>query len=114
MPSTALPVLPTRLKANTATTYTFTAFDQNAIVTSSNGSAQTLTLPADTVVNYPIGTQIQVIQLGAGAITVAAPATGSVAGTIVPATSNTAAAGDTLILTKTTANGWHCGVAVAA
>jgi hypothetical protein len=91
-----------------------TAFDQNAVVTSANASAQTITIPAESVVNYPLGTQITIIQTGAGAVTLAK--TGS--DTIVPATSNTAAAGDTLILTKTSSSGgvagWHCGVAVAA
>jgi hypothetical protein len=110
MPVRTAPVLPTRLKAITATTYTLTAFDQEGVVTAANAGAITITIPASTSVNYPIGTQIKIIQTGAGAVTLAAPSDGA----IVPATSNTAAAGDTLILTKTTATGWHCGTAVAS
>jgi malate/lactate dehydrogenase len=104
------PILPTRLRATTGATITVSAYDQNAIITGSHGSAITATLPESTVVNFPIGTQIQFIQVGAGAITVAK--TGS--DTIVPATSNTTNAGDTLIVTKTAATAWHAGVAVAA
>lgn len=110
MPVITNPVLPTRLKAITTTTYTITAFDQNGVITAANAGAITMTIPPSTAVNFPIGTQISVIQTGAGAVTLVAPSDGA----IIPATSNTVAAGDTLILTKTTATGWHCGVAVAA
>ena len=106
----ATPVLSTRLIAQTGTTYTLDAFAQEATITCANAGAITVTIPASTSVNFPIGTQVKIIQTGAGAVTLVAPSDGA----IVPATSNTAAAGDTLILTKTTATGWHCGVAVAA
>jgi hypothetical protein len=100
------PILPTRLKANTATTYTFTAFDQNAIVTTSNAAAQTLTLPESTVINFPIGTQIQVIQLGAGAATVVKTGSDTIVGTVA-----TVAVGDNLFVTKISATGWSSSLA---
>ena len=106
----ATPILPARLVALTGASNTLTAMAQNAVVTVSHGSATTLTLPESTTVMFPVGTVITVVQIGAGAVTLAK--TGS--DTIIPATSNTAAAGDTLILTKTTATGWHCGIAAAA
>lgn len=107
MPAT--PVLSTRVVALTGAANTLTAFAQNAVVTVNHGSATALTIPANSVTPFPVGTQIHVIQTGAGAVTL-----GITGDTIVPATSNTTNAGDTLVLTKTSSTGWHCGVAVAA
>lgn len=106
----ATPVLPTRLSNQTGTSFTFDAFDQNATVVATNGSAITATLPASTSVNYPIGTVITVVQGGAGAVTITAPSDG----TITPATSNTVAAGSMLFLVKTTATNWFASYAAAA
>ena len=75
-----------------------------AVITVSHGTATTLTLPESTVVDFPLGTVFFVIQLGAGAVTVAK--TGS--DTIVGSTA-TVAAGDMIIVAKTSATGWHVG-----
>ena len=58
--------------ANTSTTYTFAIADHGKLVTSSNGSAQTLTVPPNSSVAYPIGADITVMQLGSGQVTIAA------------------------------------------
>lgn len=59
------------LNAQTGTTYTFALSDgSNAgncpLVTSTNASAQTFTVPPNSSVAYPTGTQIDVCQMGAG------------------------------------------------
>lgn len=107
----ASPVGSARVKAYTGASNTVSGnVAPGTVITVSHGSATTLTLPESTTVSWEPGTVLYVVQIGAGAVTLAK--TGS--DTIVPATSNTSAAGDTLILTKTTATGWHCGVAAAA
>lgn len=102
----ATPVLPTRLVAYTGAANTVDAFAQNAVVTVSHGSATTLTIPESTEIMFPLGTVIQVIQVGAGAVTVAKTGSDTLVGTAA-----TAAAGDTLFVTKTSATGWHSGLA---
>lgn len=42
------------------------------IITRSNAGAQTLTIPANATAAFPIGTELSVIQTGAGALTIAA------------------------------------------
>mgnify|MGYP006285795753 CR=1 FL=1 len=66
-PSTAL-----TLNAQTGTTYTFVLTDaNNTLVTASNASAQTYTIPPNSSVAYPIGSQINIIQIGAGQVSFA-------------------------------------------
>lgn len=65
-PSTAV-----AFNAQTGTTYTFVLTDaNNTLVTASNASAQTYTIPLNSSVAYPIGAQINLIQIGAGQVTV--------------------------------------------
>ena len=59
------------LNEQTGTTYTFVIGDAGKLVTSSNGSAQTLTVPPNSSVAYPVGTQINVLQKGTGQVTIA-------------------------------------------
>lgn len=57
--------------AQTGTTYTFVLGDaDNKLVTASNASAQTYTIPLNSSVAYPTGSQINLIQIGAGQVTV--------------------------------------------
>lgn len=49
--------------------------DANNIVETSSGSATTLTIPLNSSVAYPVGTMINLIQTGAGQVTVAAGGT---------------------------------------
>ena len=58
--------------AQTGTTYTLVIGDASKIVTMSNASANTLTVPPNSSVAFPLGTQILVIQKGAGTTTIAA------------------------------------------
>ena len=61
------------INAQTGTTYTFAAADQNnVLVTLANASAITLTIPPNSSVAYPVGTVLNVAQTGAGQVTFAA------------------------------------------
>jgi hypothetical protein len=67
----ALPVL--SQNAQTGTTYTFAIGDaSNKLVEFSNASSITATVPPSSSVNYPIGSQINLLQTGAGQVTIAA------------------------------------------
>jgi len=59
-----------QLNAQTGTTYTLALTDVAKIVTLSNASAITLTVPTNASIAFPIGTQILIYQGGAGAITI--------------------------------------------
>lgn len=72
-PSTAL-----ALNAQTGTTYTFVLTDaNNTLVTASNAAAQTYSIPTNANVAYPIGSQINIIQIGAGQVTINAVTSGT-------------------------------------
>lgn len=59
------------INAQTGTTYTTVLADQCKLVTLTNASAITLTIPPNSSVAYPVGTKIDLAQLGAGQVTVA-------------------------------------------
>ena len=58
------------INAQTGTSYTLVLADLREVVTMDNASANTLTIPANSSVAFPVGTQIDVIQLGAGVTTI--------------------------------------------
>lgn len=60
--------------AQTGTTYTLVLSDAGKMVTMTNGSANTLTVPPNSSVAFPVNTRIDLIQYGAGQTTVAAGA----------------------------------------
>ena len=62
---------PLLINAQTGTTYTFVLADQTKLVTASNGSAQTYTVPPNSGVAFPTGTAITIIGIGAGKVTLA-------------------------------------------
>ena len=62
---------PLLINAQTGTTYTFVLTDQGKLVTASNGSAQTYTVPPNSSVAFPTGTTITVIGIGSGKVTLA-------------------------------------------
>ena len=64
-------VAPLAINAQTGTTYTFADGDQSKLVTASNGSAQTYTVPPNSAVAFAVGTAITVIGIGAGKVTLA-------------------------------------------
>jgi hypothetical protein len=64
--------------AQTGTTYTFVLADaDNKLVTASNASAQTYSIPTNASVAFPIGCQINIIQIGAGQVTINAVTSGT-------------------------------------
>ena len=64
--------------AQTGTTYTFVLADaDNKLVTASNASAQTYSIPTNATAAFPIGTQLNLIQIGAGQVTVSAATPGT-------------------------------------
>jgi hypothetical protein len=74
----------------TGTTYTFVLADaNNELITASNASAQTYSIPTNASVAFPIGSQINIIQIGAGQVTINAVTSGT---TSVLSTGATAAA----------------------
>ena len=62
------------LNAQTGTTYTLVLADAHKLVTQSNASAITTTIPPNSSVAFEIGDQVNLLQLGAGQVTVAAGA----------------------------------------
>ena len=64
---------------SSGTTYTFLLADRGKILRvgdeTNNNSAQTITIPTNTAVPYPVGTQIQVVQMGSGLVTMATAGT---------------------------------------
>ena len=60
------------LNAQTGTTYTLVLADAHKVVTLSNASGITLTVPPNSSVAFEIGDQVNLLQLGAGQVTVAA------------------------------------------
>lgn len=57
--------------AQTGTTYTLALTDEGKLVTLSNASAITLTVPPNSSVAFDVGTYIDLAQIGAGQVTVA-------------------------------------------
>ena len=62
------------VNAQTGTSYTLVLTDAGKQVTMSNASASTLTVPPNSSVAFDVGVRIQIIQLGAGAVTLTAGA----------------------------------------
>ena len=66
------PKIDLAINAQTGTTYTFVLADDCKLVTASNASAQTYTIPPVSSVAYNAGTQLNIVQKGAGQVTFAA------------------------------------------
>jgi hypothetical protein len=62
------------LNAQTGTTYTLVLADAHKLVTQSNAAGIATTIPPNTDVAFEIGDQVNLMQLGAGAITITAGA----------------------------------------
>lgn len=77
---------PLTLNAQTGTSYTFVLTDNYKLVTASNASAQTYTIPPNSSVAYPVGSVINVIQIGAGQVSFAQGAGVTIASTGATAT----------------------------
>lgn len=70
--STPMPIAGRSINAQTGTAYTLALSDLGKLVTISNASAITLTVPTTASVAFPIGSVIELAQLGAGLVTIAA------------------------------------------
>jgi hypothetical protein len=64
------------IDAETAS-YTAVLANNGQVVTMNNGSANTFSIPTDASVDFPVGTQITVIQIGAGQTTIQAVSSGT-------------------------------------
>jgi hypothetical protein len=60
------------INAQTGTTYTTVLADDGKLITCDNASPIALTVPPSGSVNYGIGTQLNIMQLGAGVVTITA------------------------------------------
>ena len=58
------------VNAQVGTTYTFVLTDRDDLVTASNSSSQTYTIPLNSSVAFPTGTLINLIQINTGQVTV--------------------------------------------
>jgi hypothetical protein len=76
-PAISDPKIAQTINAQTGTTYTFVLADQGKFITASNASAQTYSIPTNASVAFPIGTSIDLIQIGAGQVTVSAATPGT-------------------------------------
>jgi hypothetical protein len=83
------PVINLSLNAQTGTTYTFALSDNGKLVTASNAGAQTYSIPTNGTTAFPTGTQINIIGINAGVVTIQAASSGT---TTVASTGATAAA----------------------
>jgi hypothetical protein len=63
--------------AQTGTTYTVVLSDSNQVVTMNNAATNVLSIPTNASVAYPLGTQINVLQIGAGQTTISAVTSGT-------------------------------------
>ena len=87
---------------NTQTgSYTTVLTDAGKVITMSNASATTVTIPANSSVAYVIGTRINILNLGAGACTPTAGAGVTINGSITALATNSSAA-----VIKTATNTW--------
>ena len=59
------------------TTYTFVIGDRSKLITATNADPQTYSIPTDAVTDFPIGTQLNLVQYGAGKVTVNAVSSGT-------------------------------------
>lgn len=101
--------LPPPVNAQTGTAYTLALTDapvnnaSQGIVTMNNAAANTLTVPPNSSVAFPVGTIIQVVQLGAGQTAVAAGAGVTINN---PSSLTARVRYSTLLLTQVAANVW--------
>lgn len=58
----------------TGATYTLALTDKSSVVRMNSGSAQTVTIPPNSSVAFPVGSQVIIVAMGAGAVTIAAGA----------------------------------------
>jgi hypothetical protein len=109
-PALSDPKIAQAIGNQSGTTYTFVLADQGKYIEFTNSSAVTISIPTDASVAFPVGTSIDIMQEGAGQLTVQAVSSGT---TEVLSTGATAAAPKTrtrysaLTIKKVKNNGWR-------
>lgn len=93
------------INAQTGTTYTLVLADAGKLVTLTNGSAITLTVPTNASVAFPVGTLIALAQLGAGLVSIAGASGVTINGT-TPGDDDLTGQWATASLTKLDTNTW--------
>jgi hypothetical protein len=96
------------LNDQTGTTYTPVLNDQyQVLITRSNASASTLTIPSNASVAFPVGTVITVLNKGAGVVTISGAGGVTVLSAGAVAASPTLAQYKSCALMQTSANNWY-------
>lgn len=95
------------INAQTGTSYTTVLADNGKLVTLSNAAAIAVTIPLNASVAYPVGAQINMVQLGAGQVTVSGAGGVTVVSTgATAATPKTRAQYSTLTAVQTSTDNW--------
>jgi hypothetical protein len=97
------PLINLAINAQTGTTYTPVLADNGKLITLSNASAITVTIPTNASVAYPTGAQINIQQIGAGQVSVVGDTGVTVTGTGTSLRLQYSAA----TLVKTGTNSWN-------
>lgn len=87
--------------SQTGTTYTFALSDVGKTVTASNASSSTYTIPPQASVVWPTGATLNIVNLGAGVVTIAAGA-----GVTVTNSAQTLSQYQSAALVRTASNAW--------
>lgn len=101
------------INVQTGTTYTLVITDQSKLVTMSNSSSNTLTIPLNSAVAFPTGTVVCVQQLGTGTTTIVSSSGASVNGTDPGSEALIAQYGE-LCFTKHATDTWYTASVSAA
>jgi len=88
------------------TSYTLELSDRNKIITMSNSSSNTLTIPNDSTTDFPNGTKIRVIQIDSGITTISA-ASGVILNSVSGGSVDITAQWDEVRLYKVRNNEWY-------
>lgn len=96
----------TRLANQQVGNYTLVLTDAGKAVEGNSASALSVTVPPNSSVAYPTGTIIEVVQVGAGAVTLVAGA-----GVTITGDTATPGQGGSLLLRKTGADAWFSAIA---
>lgn len=93
------------INAQTGATYTLVLSDRGGLITLANASAITVTIPTNASVAFAVGTQIGILQTGAGQVTIggASGVTVTSFGSLTKLAGNGALA----VLVKTGTNTWY-------
>lgn len=96
------------INAQTGTSYTPVLADAGKLITASNAAAISLTIPTDATTDFPVGTQLLVMQLGLGQVTASAVTPGT---TAVNSKNGTKTSGQYAVISliKVAANSWVVG-----